>query len=86
MNGDLLARSEIAITGTFRLLCCAVSEVSIFSVLCTPNSTHTVTCRHAHLRTFACYVSSQMFEWDKDNVIITGSSDGIVRVSKAEYE
>ena len=23
----------------------------------------------------------QMFEWDNENVIITGSSDGIVRVS-----
>lgn len=23
----------------------------------------------------------QLFEWDKDNVIVTGSSDGIVRVS-----
>ena len=22
-----------------------------------------------------------MFDWDKDNVIVTGSSDGIVRVS-----
>ena len=25
-------------------------------------------------------VMLQMFEWDNDNVIITGSSDGVVRV------
>ena len=26
-------------------------------------------------------VDIQLFEWNKDNVIVTGSSDGIVRVS-----
>ena len=27
------------------------------------------------------FILFKMFEWDNDNVIITGSSDGIVRVS-----
>ncbi len=27
----------------------------------------------------------QLFEWDKDNVIITGSSDGVVRMWALEY-
>jgi hypothetical protein len=27
-----------------------------------------------------------MFEWDSDNVILTGSSDGVVRIWRVEYE
>lgn len=29
VNGVLLARAELTITGNFRLLCCAVSEVRV---------------------------------------------------------
>ncbi|XP_019848853.1 PREDICTED: WD repeat and FYVE domain-containing protein 3-like isoform X2 [Amphimedon queenslandica] len=53
VNGVLLARAELTITGNFRLLCCAVSE---------------------------------MFEWDNDNVILTGSTDGVVRLWRLEYD
>ena len=33
-----------------------------------------------NFRLLSCTVS-ELFDWDKDNVIVTGSSDGIVRVS-----
>ena len=29
---------------------------------------------------FCCSDCVQMFDWDQDNVIVTGSTDGIVRV------
>lgn len=33
-----------------------------------------------NFRLLSCTVS-ELFDWDKENVIVTGSSDGIVRVS-----
>eukprot|EP00731_Ephydatia_muelleri_P004875 Em0002g1051a len=35
---------------------------------------------------FLCCTVSEMFDWDRDNVIVTGSSDGIVRMWSLDYE
>eukprot|EP00731_Ephydatia_muelleri_P004878 Em0002g1054a len=35
---------------------------------------------------FLCCAVSEMFDWDRDNVIVTGSSDGIVRMWSLDYE
>ena len=36
---------------------------------------------YIHMHIVCCfYFIIQMFDWDQDNVIVTGSSDGIVRV------
>ena len=45
-------------------------------------SINTATSRNQQI---LCVAMSQMMEWSVDNVIMTGNSDGVVRVSQARY-
>ena len=46
-------------------------------------SINTATQRHQHI---TCLAMSSLMEWDARNVIITGSSDGVVRVREVERD
>ncbi|XP_076326045.1 WD repeat and FYVE domain containing 3 bchs isoform X2 [Tachypleus tridentatus] len=49
------------------------------------SSVNTATGYNDHLQQLLCVCFSQMTEWDNQNVIITGSSDGVVRMWSPDY-
>ncbi len=71
INGQLLASVNTMPTSrTHTILCTCMSQVRVACLACISRVTSFFTCQQIKVN-----------EWDKNNVILTGGTDGIVRVS-----
>ncbi|XP_068245244.1 WD repeat and FYVE domain-containing protein 3 isoform X2 [Palaemon carinicauda] len=65
---------------------CAGTWLYVWSINGTPiASVNTALGAHSPLQQILCVCFSTMYEWDAGNVIMTGSSDGVVRMWGIEY-
>ncbi|XP_045600783.1 WD repeat and FYVE domain-containing protein 3 isoform X4 [Procambarus clarkii] len=65
---------------------CAGTWLHVWSINGTPvASVNTALGAHSPLQQILCVAFSTMYEWDASNVIMTGSSDGVVRMWSVEY-
>ncbi|XP_069973806.1 WD repeat and FYVE domain-containing protein 3 isoform X2 [Penaeus vannamei] len=65
---------------------CAGTWLHVWSINGTPvASVNTALGAHSPLQQILCVSFSTMYEWDAGNVIMTGSSDGVVRMWGIEY-
>ncbi|KAG7173359.1 WD repeat and FYVE domain-containing protein 3-like [Homarus americanus] len=65
---------------------CAGTWLHVWSINGTPvASVNTALGAHSPLQQILCVSFSTMYEWDPGNVIMTGSSDGVVRMWSVEY-
>ena len=61
---------------------CAGTWLHVWSINGTPiASVNTALGARSAMQQILCVTFSTMYEWDSANVIVTGSSDGVIRVS-----
>lgn len=74
MYGDLFCQGDIATCAGTHLFLWSINGDEIASV-------NTATGRADRTQQILCVAFSFLNEWDNQNVVMTGSSDGVVRVS-----
>ncbi|KAG0419299.1 hypothetical protein HPB47_004226, partial [Ixodes persulcatus] len=87
LRGHTAPIAAVAINDlTGDLATCAGTHISLWTINGREvASVNTATGRSDRLQQILCVCFSQLNEWDNQNVIMTGSSDGVVRMWSADY-
>ncbi|KAL3198483.1 hypothetical protein MRX96_014303 [Rhipicephalus microplus] len=87
LRGHTAPIAAVAINDlTGDLATCAGTHISLWTINGQEvASVNTATGRSDRLQQILCVCFSQLNEWDNQNVIMTGSSDGVVRMWSADY-